>query len=44
MKASYESFREQYGGNVFIVFSLVFEIANKVVIEQIEKEIQRLLK
>lgn len=44
MKASFESFKEQYGGNVFVVFSLDGEIANKEVIQQISNEIQRLLK
>ena len=42
MKASFESFKEQYGGNVFVVFSLDGEIANKEVIEQIQSEINRL--
>ena len=42
MKASFESFKEQYGGNVFVVFSLDGEIANKEVIEQIQLEINRL--
>ena len=42
MKASFESFKEQYGGNVFIVFSLDGEIANKDVIIQIREEIGRL--
>ena len=42
MKASFESFKEQYGGNVFIVFSLDGEIANKDVIIQIREEINRL--
>lgn len=42
MKASFESFKEQYGGNVFVVFSLDGEIANKEVISQIEEEIYRL--
>ncbi|MBO5380688.1 MAG: MjaI family restriction endonuclease [Bacteroides sp.] len=42
MKASFESFKEQYGGNVFVVFSLDGEIANKEVIEQIKLEIERL--
>ena len=42
MKASFESFKEQYGGNVFIVFSLDGEIANKDVIIQIREEISRL--
>ncbi|MBE6233305.1 MAG: MjaI family restriction endonuclease [Bacteroidales bacterium] len=43
MKASFESFKELYGGNVFVVFSLDGEIANKEVIEQINNEIKRLL-
>ena len=43
MKASFESFKEQYGGNVFVVFSLDGEIANKDVIGQINNEINRLL-
>lgn len=42
MKASFESFKEQYGGNVFVVFSLDGEIANKEVISNIENEINRL--
>lgn len=42
MKASFESFKKQFGGNVFIVFSLDGEIANKEVIEQIRQEIERL--
>jgi hypothetical protein len=42
MKASFESFKEQYGGNVFVVFSLDGEIANKEVIEQMKLEIERL--
>ena len=42
MKASFESFKKQYGGNVFVVFSLDGEIANKEVIEQIQLEIERL--
>lgn len=41
MKASFESFKKQFGGNVFIVFSLDGEIANKEVIEQIREEITR---
>lgn len=44
MKASFESFKEQYGGEVFIVFSLDGEIANEDVIEHIGKEIKRLSK
>jgi len=43
MKVSFESFKERYGGNVFIVFSLDGEIANKEVIEQIRHEISQML-
>lgn len=42
MKASFEAFTEDFGGKVFIVFSLDGEIGNKEVIEQISKEIERL--
>lgn len=42
MKASFESFKKQYGGNVFIVFSLDGEIANKEIISNIKDEINRL--
>ena len=42
MKASFNDFTEKYGGKVFIVYSLKGEIANKDVIESIEKEIERL--
>ncbi|MCO5248722.1 MAG: MjaI family restriction endonuclease [Chitinophagales bacterium] len=42
MKASFESFKNDFGGNVFIVFSLDGEIANKQVIDQIQTEIERL--
>lgn len=42
MKNSFAGFEEQYGGKVFIVFSLDGEIGNKEVIEQIRKEIERL--
>lgn len=42
MKASFELFKKQFGGNVFIVFSLDGEIANKEVIEHIRQEIRRL--
>jgi len=44
MKNSFAGFEEQYGGKVFIVFSLDGEIGNKEVIEQIRKEIERLKK
>ncbi|MDP2644271.1 MAG: MjaI family restriction endonuclease [Desulfobacterales bacterium] len=42
MKHSFAEFEEQYGGKVFIVFSLDGEIGNTEVIEQIRKEIERL--
>ncbi|MDA8077616.1 MAG: MjaI family restriction endonuclease [Nitrospiraceae bacterium] len=42
MKASFAEFEEQYGGKVFVVFSLDGEIGNKEVIEQIRQEIERL--
>lgn len=42
MKASFESFKELYGGNVFIIFSLKGEIANEEIVEQIRTEIDRL--
>lgn len=44
MKASFAQFEEQYGGKVFIVFSLDGEIGNNEVIEQIRQEIDRLKK
>ena len=42
MKASFEDFKEKYGGNVFIVYSQKEVIANKEVVNEIEKEIERL--
>lgn len=44
MKTSFESFKDDFGGSVFIVFSLDGEIANKQVIEQIQNEIEQLKK
>lgn len=44
MKASFESFKNDFAGNVFIVYSLDGEIANTEVIESIEMEIERLNK
>lgn len=44
MKASFADFTEKFGGKVFIVFSLDKEIANKEVVEEITKEIERLKK
>ena len=42
MKASFAAFTEQFGGRVFVVFSLDGEIANNEVINEIRKEIIRL--
>jgi hypothetical protein len=42
MKASFAAFEEQFGGKVFVVFSLKGEIANKEIIEEIRNEILRL--
>ena len=42
MKASFNDFTEQYGGKVFIVYSLKGEISNKDVIDNIREEINRL--
>ena len=44
MKASFADFTEKFSGKVFIVFSLDKEIANKEVVEEIRKEIERLKK
>ncbi|GET45584.1 MjaI family restriction endonuclease [Capnocytophaga felis] len=42
MKNSFENFKNDFGGNVFIIFSLDGEIANKEIIDEIQKEIDRL--
>jgi MjaI restriction endonuclease len=42
MKASFKDFEDEYGGKVFIVFSLDGEVANENVLKEIEKEIKRL--
>jgi len=42
MKASFADFEEKFGGKVFIVFSLDGEIANKEIVNEIQKEIDRL--
>lgn len=42
MKVSFEDFKEKYGGEVFVVFSLDGKIANPEVIDEIAKEIERL--
>jgi hypothetical protein len=44
MKASFQDFEEEYGGKVFIIFSLDGEIANKEVLKAIDAEIKRLEK
>ncbi|GAB1418297.1 hypothetical protein MASR2M12_10620 [Bacteroidales bacterium] len=42
MKASFERFTNDFGGKVFILYSLDAEIANKEEIEKIRAEIVRL--
>jgi hypothetical protein len=42
MKTSFAEFEEKFGGKVFVVFSLDGEIANKEVINEIQKEIKKL--
>ena len=42
MKANFADFEEEFGGKVFVVFSLDGEIANKEIINEIQKEIERL--
>ena len=42
MEESFRQFREQYGGDVFIVYSISDKIANTEVIDTIQKEIERL--
>jgi hypothetical protein len=42
MKASFREFEEEYGGKVFIIFSLDGEIANKDILNAIKNEIERL--
>ncbi|MDZ4679746.1 MAG: hypothetical protein SH848_01975 [Saprospiraceae bacterium] len=42
MKASFRDFEAQFGGKVFIIFSLDGEIANKEVLKAIDEEIDRL--
>lgn len=44
MKVNFNDFTNQFGGKVFIVFSLDGEIANKEVVEEIRKEVERLKK
>lgn len=42
MKASFHDFTEQYGGKVFIIYSLKGEIANMEITDRIREEIKRL--
>ena len=42
MRASFADFEEKFSGKVFVVFSLDGEIANKEVVTEIQKEIERL--
>lgn len=44
MKASFNDFKEKYGGQVFVVFSVDDEIKNEDVINMIDSEIKRLSK
>ncbi|MDR1372220.1 MAG: MjaI family restriction endonuclease [Dysgonamonadaceae bacterium] len=42
MKASFADFEAQFGGKVFVVFSLDGEIANREIIEEINDEIKKI--
>lgn len=42
MKASSREFEKKYGGKVFIIFSADDEIKNKVILKEIQDEIERL--
>lgn len=42
MKKNFQNFEKEFGGKVFIVFSLKGEIANKEVVGKIREEIKRL--
>lgn len=42
MMASFDVFKEKYGGSVFVIFSIDGEIANPGVIEYIRAEVERL--
>lgn len=44
MKASFQDFEEEYGGKVFIVFSLDGEIADKDILKEIDVAIEQLKK
>ena len=43
-KTESSDFTEKFGGKVFVVFSLDKEIANKEVVDEIKKEVERLTK
>ena len=42
MKANFRDFEAEFGGKVFIIFSLDGEIANSEVLKEIELEVERL--
>lgn len=42
MRKSFQEFKEKYGGEVFVVFSVDGEIGNREVVEKIKNEIERL--
>ena len=44
MEKSFQNFKEKYGGKVFIIYSKDNEIANKEILTEIKKEINRLIK
>ncbi len=44
MKASFQDFEADYGGKVFIIFSLDGEVANENILKDVEKEIEKLKK
>lgn len=42
LKESFETFQQEFGGNVFIVFSKEGKIANEEIVNDIKNEIERL--
>jgi len=42
MKANFHDFEAEFGGKVFIIFSLKGEVANEDVLKEIEMEVERL--
>ena len=42
MKASFRDFENEFGGKVFIIYSIDDEIVNKEILKNITKEIKRL--